>query len=70
MRTMKRTDEQKRADEFDLKLFQLISAAEYVPSSKPGERPSAQWLKIGQRLREARALVRAIMYDDDRWETS
>lgn len=70
MRQMRRTDEQKRADEFDLKLFRLISDAEYVPSSKPGARPSSQWIKIGMALREARPLVRAMMHDDDRWQTS
>lgn len=64
-----RTAEQKRADEFDLKLFRLISDAEHTPSSKPSARPSAQWIKVGQMLREARVLVRSMMHDDDRWQT-
>jgi hypothetical protein len=65
-----RTAEQKLADEFDLKLFRLISDAEYVTSSKPGARPSTQWLKVGEMLRDARVLVRSMMHDDDRWQTS
>lgn len=65
-----RTELQKAADEFDMKLYRLIMAADGMAGrERPGTHARNTWLEINAQLRIARRPVRGMMHADDRART-
>ena len=57
----RRTEEEKFADSFDLKLFNLMGQA----AARKGP-----WMRISLALRAVRPMVRGMMHHEDRKETA
>lgn len=67
-KTNLRTPLQKRADEFDMDLYRLISRAEQNADTLD-HKEKAAWTEALIYLRRTRALVRGMMHEDDRKAT-